>query len=95
MCVRRAGRPGGPSTTTTSRRQLGGGGFGSGLLLFQDLVELVGVLGGFDPDQEGDGGGGVLVVDGRVRHADHHHIVLPHPRARHGRRHDDVQQDVS
>ena len=58
-------------------------------------MELVGVLGGFDPDQEGDGAAGVLIVDGRIRDAHHHHVVLPDPRARHGRRHDDVQQDVS
>lgn len=67
----------------------------SALLLLQGLVELVGVLRGLDPDEEGDGAAGVLVVDGRVGDAHHHHVVLPEPRARHGRLHDDVQQDVS
>ena len=58
-------------------------------------MELIGVLGGLDPDEEGDGAAGVLVVEGRVRDADHHHVVLTDPRARHGRLHHDVQQDVS
>lgn len=58
-------------------------------------MELVCVLGGLHSDEEGDGAGGVLVVDGRVGDAQHHHVVLPEPRTRHGRLHDDVQQDVS
>lgn len=66
----------------------------SAFLLLQGSVELVGVLGGFDPDQEGDGGPRVL-VNGRVGDADNHHVVLPHPRARHGGWHDNVQQNVS
>lgn len=66
----------------------------SAFLLLQGPVELVGVLGGFDPDQEGDGAAGVL-VDGRVGDADHHHVVLAHPRARHGGGHNNVQQYVS
>lgn len=71
------------------------GGGRSAFLLLQGPVELVGILCGFHSDQEGDGGAGVLVVEGRVRDADHHHVVLPDPRARHRRRHEDVQQDVS
>ncbi len=58
-------------------------------------MELVGILGGLDPDEQGDGAAGVLVVDGRVGDAHHHHVVLPEPRARHGRLHEDVEQDVS
>lgn len=58
-------------------------------------MELVGVLAGLDPDEEGDGLAGVLVVDGRVGHAHHHHVVLPEARDGHGRLHDDVEQDVS
>lgn len=58
-------------------------------------MELVGVVCGLDPDEEGDGAAGVLIVDGRVGDAHHHHVVLPEPRERHGRLHDDVQQDVS
>lgn len=73
----------------------GRGGGASASLLLQDLVELVGVVGGLDPDQEGDGAAGVLVVDGRVGDAHHHDVVLPEPRAGHGRRQDDVEQDVS
>lgn len=58
-------------------------------------MELVGVLAGLDPDEEGDGPAGVLVVDGRVGHAHHHHVVLAEARDGHGRLHDDVEQDVS
>lgn len=58
-------------------------------------MELVGLVGSLDPDEEGDGAAGVLVVNGRVGDAHHHHVVLPEPRARHGRRQDDVEQDVS
>lgn len=73
----------------------GRGGGASAFLLLQDLVELVGVVGSLDPDEEGDGAAGVLVVDGRVGDAHHHHVVLAEPGARHGRLHDDVEQDVS
>lgn len=78
---------------TEGRRGARGGA--SALLLLQDLVELVGVLAGLDPDEEGDGPAGVLVVDGRVGHAHHHHVVLAEARDGHGRLHDDVEQDVS
>lgn len=78
-----------------NRGEAGGGGGASALLLLQDLVELVGVLAGLDPDEEGDGPTGVLVVDRRVGHAHHHHVVLPDARDGHGRLHNDVEQDVS
>lgn len=58
-------------------------------------MELVGILGGLDPDEQGDGAAGVLVVHGGVGNTHHHHVVLPEPRARHGRLHDDVEQDIS
>lgn len=69
--------------------------WGSAFLLLQQRVEPVGVLGGLDSDEEGDGAGGVFVVDGRVGDAHDHHVVLPDARARHGRLHQDVQEDVS
>lgn len=71
------------------------GGGASAFLFHQDLVELVSILGGLDPDEEGEGGVGVLVVDRRVGDANQHHVVLPKTRARHRRLQDDVQQDVS
>lgn len=67
----------------------------SAFLLLQGLVELVSVFSGLDTDEEGHGAGGVFVVDRRVGDTNHHHVVLPDARARHGRLHHDVQQDVS
>lgn len=67
----------------------------SAFLPLQGLEELVGIFSGLDPEEEGHGAGGVFVVDRGVGDTNHHNVVLPHTRARHGRLHEDVQQDVS
>lgn len=71
------------------------GGGASTLLLLQDLVKLVGVLGGLHADEQRDGAVGTLVVNRWVGNAHQHHVVLADPRARHRRRDHDVEQDVS
>lgn len=59
------------------------GGGVSAFLLLQDLVQLVSLLCALDPDEEGDGAAGVLVVDGRVGNTHQHDVVLPKARTRH------------
>lgn len=83
MMTKRGQRPGTP------------GGGASALLLLQDLVQLVCVLGGLHSDQQRDGAAGILVIHRWVGNAHQHHVVLAHSRARDGRLHDDVEQDVS
>ena len=57
-------------------------------------MQLVRVLAGFHPNQHGHGGGGVLLIDGRVGDADDEHIVLPHAGAGHAGHNQDVEQYV-
>ena len=60
------------------------------------LLELVRVLAGLDPDEEGDWGLLLrLLVEGRVGHTDQHHVVGPQPLEGRGGRHQDVEEDVA
>ena len=58
-------------------------------------MQLVRVLAGFHPNQHGNGGGGVLLIDGRVGNADDEHVVLPCASAGHAGHNQDVEQYVA
>ena len=58
-------------------------------------MQLIRVLACLHPDQHGDGGGGVLLIDGWVWNADDEHVVLPCAGAWHAGCNQDVEQYVA